>query len=765
VVTTLTRTIIGKSATKYDAFAKVTGEAQYIQDLTQPRMLWGKILRSSLPHARILNIDTSRAEKLLGVKAVLTAKDLSGRPIGFGNDNEILKGTKVRCVGDEIAAVAAVDEATALEAISLIKVEYEPLPGVFDPILALSDSSVLVHEGKGTNLSMDYHFETNIAALDAAMEQAAVILKDRFTLPFVTSASMGTHGCMAMFRNGELTMWTPTQVPFLYQHELMMALGIPGKRIRVIQPAIGGGFGAKLDMYPYEASCAHLSMVTGQPVKIVFTREEEFQASRPRQPMLIDLVTAADGEGHLLARTAKVICDNGAYNSWGATTPFVGMQTISSLYRVPNIRYDAQIVYTNNPYSSAMRGYGNPQHTFAVESHMDMLATKLGMDPLTVRLINANQSGDITPQNMKITSCAFSETLSEAGKNLGSLPSEAGKLRGKGLAGMIHVGGGARVYRSDGCGAVVKIDDMGRVVLLTGATDIGQGSDTVLSQIVAEVLGVDLKDVRVINNDSDLTYWDVGSHASRTTFVAGNAAKLAAEEVRTQIVNAAAEILKVGPDQLILKDNRVVVTNDPELFIELTKLIRAMHFRQDGKLLVGMAFYDPPTEMQDNKFMGNVSAAYSFGAHGVEVEVDTGTGVVKVLQVDAAHDVGKAINPLGIQGQIEGGCVMGLGYALSEEMKVREGRVINANFLDYRLLTCVDAPEIRGKIVESDEQQGPFGAKGVGEACCIPTAAAVANAIYAATGVRIKELPITPAKVLQGLNDLRKTTDNSEIEN
>ncbi len=747
--------VVGKPATKYDAFEKVTGQAQYIQDLTQPRMLWGKILRSSLPHARILNIDTSRAEKLPGVKAVLTARDLPRHKIGFGNDNEVLKGSKVRCVGDEIAAVAAVDEGTAQEALALIRVEFESLPGVFEPLLALSDPSVLVHEEKGSNLSISYQFMTDEKGVEAALDQAAVMLEDRFVLPFVTSAAMGTHGCMAAFRNGQLTMWSPTQVPFLYLHELSLALGIPGSRIRVIQPTIGGGFGAKLDMYPYEGACAHLAMVTGQPVKILFSREEEFQASRPRQPMLIDLVTASDREGRLLARKAKVICDNGAYNSWGSTTPFVGMQTVSSLYRVPNVRYEAQIVYTNNPYSGAMRGYGNPQHTFAVESHMDMLASKLGMDPLELRLLNANRSGDVTPQKMQITSCAFSETLRQAGENLGPLPSEQGKLRGKGLAGLIHVGGGARVYRSDGCGAVVKLDDMGRVVLLTGATDMGQGSDTVLAQIVAEVLGVEIKDVRIINNDTDLTPWDVGSHASRTTFIAGNAALLAAEKVRGELIAAAANSLQVAPESLILRNKRVCVDDNPERFIDLPKLIRSLHFREGGKVLVGEAFYDPPTEMQDQHFLGNVSVAYAFGAHGVEVEVDAGTGVIKVLGVTAAHDLGKAINPLGIQGQIEGGCAMGLGYALSEEMKVLEGRVINGNFLDYRLLTAVDVPEIKGIPVESEELAGPFGAKGIGESCCIPTAAAVANAVYAATGVRIKELPITPDKVLQGLNELR----------
>ncbi|MCL5935397.1 MAG: xanthine dehydrogenase family protein molybdopterin-binding subunit [Firmicutes bacterium] len=742
---------IGKRVSKPDAWDKVTGRTQYLDDLVFPRMLVGKVLRSRLPHARIRHIDTGRALSLPGVKAIITAQDMPPHKIGFGYDHPPLKGDKVRCIGDEVAAVAAVDEDTALEALELIRVDYEELPALFDPLEAMQPGAALVHEDRESNISLTYNFAHG--GPEEALEKAYAVVEERFVLPFITSCCLDTHGCLAFYDNaGKLTLWTPTQAPSIYHREMAEALGIPGAKIRVIKPAIGGAFGSKLDMYPFEVACAVLAEKTGQPVKIIFSREEEFIASHPRQPMIIDLKTGADREGRLTARVAKVVCDNGAYNCWGATSPMVGMQTVTSLYRVPHVRYDAYVVYTNNPYSGAIRGYGNPQTTFAVESQMDMLARKLGLDPLELRLKNVNRGEDVTPQKMKITSCGLEESLLKAGAGVGWHNSRPRK-RGVGIAGYIHVGGGARIYRSDGCGATLKIDAMGKITLLTGATEMGQGSDAVLAQIVAEELGIGVENISVINTDTDVVPWDVGAHASRTTFIAGNAARRAAAEAKAQLLAAAAENLGVDPEKLEIKQGMVFVKEQQDRGIPYAKVVRSLHFRQGGKMITAQCFYDPPTEMLDDSWYGNVSAAYAFGAHAAEVEVDVETGKVQVLKLVCAHDIGKAINPMAVEGQIQGGAAMGLGYALTEELLVEKGRVRNPSFLDYRIFTAKDMITVEPIIVETGDSEGPFGAKGLGETSLIPTAAAIANAVEDAIGVRITSLPITPEKILRALRE------------
>lgn len=745
-------TYIGKRVPKRDALEKVTGSAVYVDDLKFPGMLYCRILRSPYPHARILHVDVSRAERLPGVRAVLTAQDTPGIKIGFGTDNLPLKGDKVRCIGDEVAAVAATDTDTAAEALALIRVEYEELPAVFDPEEAMRPGAPVVHDEKPDNVSLHYHFQAGDP--DRALEHSAYVAEDRFRLHFVVPCSMETHGCVARYDgSGNLTVWTSTQIPFLYQKELADALGIPGDRVRVIQPVVGGGFGSRLEMYPFEPVVALLAQRTGRPVKMVYTREEGFVATRPRQPMIIDLKTGIDREGRLTARVARLILDNGAYNAWGATTPMVSMQTMTSLYRVPNSRFDAYVVYTNNPYSSSVRGYGNPQPTFAVESQMDILAEKAGLDPLEFRLLNANRPGDTTSQKMKITTCGLPDCLRLAAEKSG-WQEKRGRRRGRGVgvAGYLHVGGGARVYRSDGCGAIVKIDDMGKVTVIAGATDMGQGADTVQALMVAEELQVPLERVQVISqNDTAYSPWDVGAHASRTTFVAGNAVLLAAREAKRQLLGAAAPLLEADPDDLELVNGLVMVKGVPSRHISYDKVVRAHHFRPGGGIIIGHAFYDPPTEMQDRGWLGNVSATYAFGAQAVEVEVDEETGQVRVLSVASAHDVGKVINPLGLEGQVEGGCVMGLGYSLTEQLVVEKGRVQNPALLDYRLFTAADAPAIEVIPVETVDPLGPFGAKGIGETPAIPTAAAVANAVYDAVGVRIRELPLTPERVLRAL--------------
>jgi len=748
--------VVGKKIPKIDAPLKATGAALYIQDVKIPGMLHGKILYSQYPHARIIKLDTSKAEKLPGVRAVVTAKDMPPNfRIGIMKDNPPLKSGKVLSIRDEIAAVAATTPEIAEEALSLIEVEYEELPGIFDPLEAMKEGAMLIHEEAKSNI-LKMPWRLICGDVEKAKQESAYIVEDTFSTQWVTHCCLGTSGCVAHFdMHNNLTMYSNTQIPSLAQNDFVEALnafGLKNRRVRIIQAVIGGGFGSKLDTYAYEYIAILLALKTRKPVKIIFTREEEFFATSPRQCTITKISHGCDKDGRLTFRDVEMVLDNGAYTSWGATTPSVMMLPISSLYKVPNVRYIAKCVYTNNTYCQAMRGYGNPQATFAIESSLDQLAEKAGIDPLELRRINANEPGEITPQRFKITSCGMKECIEEVYKRL-NWKEKRGKDngRGVGIASLIHVGGGARVYKSDGCGTIIKMDDFGKVDVFTGASDIGQGSDTVIAQIVAEVIGIPIEDVNVINNDTDICPWDVGVHASRTTFVAGNAALGAARKIREQILEAAGKILDEDPADLDIKDGMVFSTKNKEKSTPLGKALRKIHYTLGGKMLMAEYFYDPANENFDKEFKGNLSVSYAYGAHGVEVEVDRETGKVKILNYVAAHDVGKAINPLLLEGQIYGGGLQGIGYALGEKMVYQNGRLMNGNFLDYKIPTAKDVPPIQPVIVETDEKDGPFGAKGIGEPGLVPTAPAIANAIYDAIGVRIKDLPITPEKILAAL--------------
>ncbi|HME44974.1 MAG TPA: xanthine dehydrogenase family protein molybdopterin-binding subunit [Syntrophorhabdales bacterium] len=753
-------TVVGKPIPKKDAPEKVAGEANYIQDLKVPGMLYGRILYSAYPHAKIKRLDTAKAEKLSGVKAVLTGSTIPAFKFGVYKDNPPLKTGKVCSLRDEIAAVAAVSPEVAQEALDLIEVEYEELPAIFDPVDAMKEGAPLIHEEHKTNV-LKMPWKLIVGDLDAAKKEAAHVVEDTFRTQWVTACCLGASGCIASFDiNSNLTMYSNTQIPSLAQKDFMEALGTFGfknKKVRIIQSVIGGAFGSKLDTYAYEYLAILLALKTRKPVKIAFSREEEFFATSPRQCTITKISQGCTKEGKLLFRDMEMILDNGAYTSWGATTPSVMMLPISSLYKVPNVKYVAKCVYTNNTYSQAMRGYGNPQATFAIECSLDQLAEAAGIDPYDFRLMNANEPGEITPQNFKITSCGVKECMEAVKTRLGWTGKRMQKEgRGFGMAALVHVGGGARVYKSDGCGTIIKIDDYGKVDVFTGSSEIGQGSETIVAQIVAEVLGVPVEDINVINNDTDVCPWDVGAHASRTTFVAGNSALGAAQRIRARILDLAAATLNEDPSALDLKGGVIFSKNDKEKSIALGKILRSAHYTPGGKMLVADYFYDPPNENFNKEFKGNLSVAYAYGAHGVEVEVDKETGQVKIIKYVAAHDVGKAINPMLLEGQIYGGGVMGLGYALSEKMVYQNGKIMNPNFLDYKLLTAKDIPPIEAVIIETDEKNGPFGAKGIGEPGLVPTAPAIANAIYDAVGVRIKDLPITPEKVLRALKEREK---------
>ena len=737
-------TLIGKRIPKLDAPDKATGLARYIEDIRLPRMLYGKILFAGRPHARILGIDTGAAKALPGVRAVITAADIELVPFGYGRDNTAMKREKVTCIRDEVAAVAADTPQIAAEAVKRIRVSYEDLPVVTSTEEALSEGAPVIHAKFPDNTPFRYDYAHG--DVEQGIHESDVIVEDTYVLQRVAHCCLGTSGIIADFdADGRLTVYSLTQVPFLYKHDLSRVIGVPPEKIRIIQPPIGGGFGSKLDIHPFEPICVFLASKTRRPVRLVFSREEEFLATPTRQPAVIHLRSGARKDGTFTFREVRMTLDNGGHTSWGATTPWIMMRTFSSLYRVPHVRQHVDVVYTNNIYACAFRGYGNPQATFALESQVDHLADELGMDPLELRLRNAQEPGETTGQGMVLATCGLKECLDTAARGAGwkekrsasnrqssIVNRQSSVVRGIGMASLFHVGGGAKVYRSDGCGTILKLDDFGGVTVLTGSSEIGQGSETMIAQIVAEELGLPIKNIRVINNDTDLTPWDVGVHASRTTFVAGNSALRAAREARRKLLETAAARLKRNPEELDLREGQVLDCASGEPIESIGKILRGLHFG---------------------------SACYAFGTHVAEVEVDLETGVVKVLKICAAHDVGRVINRLGIEGQVEGGIAQGIGYCLSEEVKVEGGRVLNPTFTDYKLCTAPDLPELDISFVETHDPAGPHGAKGIGESPLIPVAPAIANAVHNATGVRITELPLTPERVLRKLQEARGEGD------
>ena len=742
---------VGVRTPKKDVLPKVTGAAEYLQDLSQPGMLYGAVLRSGISRARILSIDTSAAEAAPGVRKVLTGVDSEGIVFGFGKDNTPLKRELVRCHFDEVAAVAADTEVQARAALGLIQVEYEELPGVFSAEESLADGAPVLHEGR-RNLFTKYDYVHGDP--DEGFAASDEVLDIDIRLPQHSPGQLAPSGCMAAFdHEGRLTVWTPNQVPFLMAKDFADAFGIPGSKVRVIQPTIGGSFGKGLDTHTLDMITVLLARETGRPVKLTNTREEELRVCTTRQPSTVHARMGINHDGKIQAVEVDFLCDLGAYVSWGVGTPVVKLETVAALYRIPHAHMRARMVYTNNPYSGAIRGYGNPQATFVLESLLDELAERIGMDKVQIRLLNANQPDSETPQGLQITSCGQGECIERAAEMIGwgrELP--AG--HGIGIAATMNVGGGARIYRSDGCGSIVKVDDFGKVTLITGTTEIGQGSETAMALIVAEELGVRAEDVSVVNTDTDVKPWDVGCHASRTTFIGGNSAILAAREAKAKILEYAAGKLEAPPDELTIRDRMVFVRDDPERALPIATCVRKMHFRAGGSAVVGEAFYDPPNQMMDRRFYGNMSAAYGFGAQAAEVKVDPDTGEVTVVRLVAVHDAGRVINPLAAEGQIEGGAAMGIGYGLTEELLLDRGALRNASFLDYRLPSNQEVPKIEVGFVETVDPNGPFGAKGIGEMGLVPTAAALTNAVKDAVGVRMRRIPMTQERVYRALRGL-----------
>ncbi|MBI4321907.1 MAG: xanthine dehydrogenase family protein [Chloroflexi bacterium] len=748
--------VVGRPLRRIDALPKALGEARYVADISLPRMLHGKILGSPYPHARIINIDTSRARKIPGVKAIVTCDDTS--KVRYGPqipDEQVLATDKVRYVGDQIAAVAAEDAETAEEAVSQVTVEYELLPALCDPDTATADGATLIHQA-ANNIAAK--FEIVRGDVDAAFRKADHVVEDRFDTSLVHQGYIEPIACLASYSpSGKLDVWLPSQRPFHDRALLSKALGIPLSQIKVVNTIIGGAFGAKKYQKAFVIA-ALLSVKAGRPVRLVYSREMEFASSRPRVPMSIFLRTAVNRDGTLLAKDSKIIADNGAYSHESPGITASAACFVDSLYRYSAVRSIAYLVYTNKIPTGPYRGYGLPQMTYAVESQMDRIAHELRIDPVELRLRNVSQSGDVTIHGHVIQSCGLSDCIRQSAAEVNWEEKRAKKapLRGIGIACAIHPSGARLPYDYDGSTAIIQAHHDGKFKLLCGEPEMGQGSNTVLAQIAAEVIGTSLEDIEVVPIDTDVVPFGMGSRATRVTFIAGNAVKKAAEDVRNQLVHVAAELLEANPEDIEIRDGSATVKGSPKPAYTLGQLVEAALYRRGGAPVIGKGSYDSATEKADPKTQyGNVSEAYAFAAQVAEVEIDAETGQVQVLDVVAAHDVGKAINPAAAEGQIEGGVVQGIGYALTEEMKVEHGKVMPTTLVDYRMPTMADIPPIRPLLVTSDELAGPFGGKGLGEAALNPTVAAIANAIFHATGIQVKSLPVTPEK-------MRKVLKNSE---
>lgn len=737
-----------------DGVAKVTGRAQYTFDVELPNMLHARILRSPYAHANILHIDTSKAEGLSGVKAVLTGKDTLGVKQGIWRrykelcDEEILTRTKARYIGEPVAVVAAVDEETAEEALDLIDVEYEPLPAVFDPMEAVKQGAPQIHEGVERNINVTRHIEWG--DVDEAFAKADYVREDWFRCSSQAHVCMETHCAVASFTpDGKLTVYTSTQSPYYIQVLLAWTLGLRENDVRVVSKYTGGGFGSKFELDSAQFCSALLSMRLCRPVKLVLTREEEFVATKRRTPMIYYVKTGVKKDGTFLAKEARVFTEGGAYTSMGATALYLTGFFQTFPYKWPNYRYDGYRVYTNTSPTSAMRGFGAPQATFVGESQIDLIAEELGMDPIEIRRKNAMTPNYEVPGQATIQSCGLLECLDRIEgwiKSRGQLPPN----RGIGIACYGFMSGGIFNWFDSPyafSSALVRVNIDGKVDLFVGAQDMGQGSNTTLAMICAEELGVRLDDVRVHSGDTDVCPPDLGAWGSRQTLMAGNATKMAAAEAKRQILEFAAA--KMGPNvvyDLDIKDRWIHLVARPERGLSYFDVVKEAIRGKDGQAIIGRGHYTPHRK-------GMISPAYSFGVQAVEAEVDPDTGKIRLINAVTAHDCGQPINPLGLTGQLEGAIAMAAGYGFTEDLPMDEGKILNPNLVDYKLIRACDMPETEVFEVETHEPEGPFGAKEAGEGLTNPTAGALANAIFHATGVSVKDLPITSEKVFYALRE------------
>jgi 4-hydroxybenzoyl-CoA reductase subunit alpha len=755
--------IIGRPLPRVDGLAKATGQTRFADDLHLPRMLYGRLLRSVHAHARIVRIDTSRAQALPGVHAVLTGADL---PVRYGilpvsQDEHALCVDKVRFVGDPVAAVAAVDEETAERALELIQVEYEPLPAIMTIEDALRRDDVRIHDYGDGPANVHKMVALEFGDVEEGFRAADYVGEDVFYVEGNTHLPMEQHAAVASYEaDGKLTVWSATQTPHYVHRALAQVLQYPASRIRVIATPVGGGFGGKSDPFAHEIVAAKLAMATGRPVKITCTREEVFYLHRGRHPELLWVRTGFTRDGRITAMHVKAFLDGGAYGSYGVATLYYAGALQPTTYRIPAYRFEGLRVFTNKPPCGPKRGHGTPQPRFALECHLDKAAAALGLDPVELRRRNLVEPHSMTVNHLRITSCGLRQCIDRVVEASGYLQRRGRLPAGKGLGFACSAylcGAGLPIYWNEmpQSEVQIKIDRGGGVTVYSMAIDIGQGSDSVLAYTVAEVLGIEPADVALVTADTDLTPIDLGSYSSRVTFMAGNAALEAARKMRELIFAAVAERLEVPVELLAARGRRIFNREKPEMGVDWPEAVRLAEARVG--LLLTAGSYRPPRLAGPYKGSGvGPSPAYSYTACVAEVTCDAETGWVTVDRIWIAHDIGRAINPLLAEGQVEGSVYMALGEALMEEQVFRRGVHKWPSMLEYKSPTTLETPQIHTFLIETVDPEGPFGAKEVGQGPLLPVIPAVANAVADALGVRIDEVPITPDKVLAALADRRR---------
>jgi len=746
--------VVGKDVPRTDAIPKVTGAAQYVADLSFPGMLHAAVLRSPHPHARIVSIDVSAAAAMPGVRAVVTGADTAQRKWGcFRPDLYPLAIGKVRYVGDEVAAVAAMDPATARAAVDRIVVQYEVLPAALSLDAALAPGAPLVHDDAPGNVAHQFAFERG--DVDAGFKASDVVVEGTWESARQWHTSLETIGCVASWSGGRVTMWCNTQTPFLARGRYAIALGVPESQVRVIQTEVGGGFGGKSGDDNASVICAILAHKAGRPVKLLHTREEEFLASHPRMPMRYWVRLGFSRDGRIRAKEMKMWADNGAYT--GKSQAILGAATVrhDALYKYPAVRADSTLVYTNLVPTGAFRGFGNPSADWAVEQAWDLAAEKLGIDVVDLLLMNAIDPGSVSPHNHKVTSCELKQCIGKAAELIGWKEKRKNRKpnRGLGIGCSVHVNGRRSFGDWDGSSAIVRINEDGRATIITGEGEIGQGALTVLRQIAAEELGLPYESVDITRPDTDVHPHSLGALASRVTYVAGNAVKRAAAAAGKQLMEAAAEQFKLPATDLTIINGQIGPRTGPETaFKPVSAIVRANIYKPDGKAIIGVGNFDNPSEFPDHSRYGNESGAYNFAAQAVEVEVDPDTGQVTLLEVAAVVDCGTVIHPAAAEGQVQGAVTQGIGLAMIEYFDWYNGAPTDPNLKDYPIPSAAMMPKMHVAFADSYEPSGPFGAKGLGEIGLDAIPAAIANAIADAVGVRITELPITSEKIYRALH-------------